>query len=112
MNSANKVAFHEELKFVCTFYHRYFKEEQLKLHLDILTITLSLPQSNEHNFHSIVEFIRKLSPAQRALMAEVCPLISMILVMPATNAISEQSFSALKWVKTYFASYYDSEKDQ
>ena len=96
---SNKVAFQEELKFVCNFYRGDFKEEQLKLHLDILANTL--PQSNEHNFHSLVGFIRKLSPAQRALMAEVCTLISMILVMPATNAISERSFSALKRVKTY-----------
>ena len=34
-------------------------------------------------------------------MSEVCTLVSMVLVMPASNAISERSFSALCRVKTY-----------
>ena len=33
--------------------------------------------------------------------SEVIKLLKLILVMPATNAISETSFSALKRVKTY-----------
>ena len=35
------------------------------------------------------------------LLSEVCALGKLILVMPATNAVSERSFSALKPVKTY-----------
>ena len=35
------------------------------------------------------------------ILSEVKKLVSMILVLPATNATSERSFSALKWVKTY-----------
>lgn len=34
-------------------------------------------------------------------MSEVCKLASLILVMPATNASSERSFSALRRVKSY-----------
>ena len=37
-------------------------------------------------------------------MSEVCTLFCMILVMPATNAVSERSFSALRRVKTYLRS--------
>ena len=32
---------------------------------------------------------------------EVCTLIKLILVMPATNAASERSFSAMRRVKSY-----------
>ena len=34
-------------------------------------------------------------------MSQVCKLASLILVMPATNASSERSFSSLRRVKTY-----------
>ena len=37
-------------------------------------------------------------------MSEICTLGKLMLVMPATNAVSERSFSALKRVKTYLRS--------
>ena len=37
---------------------------------------------------------------QRDLLSDVCTVIKLILVMPATNAVSERSFSALRRVKT------------
>ena len=45
-----------------------------------------------------------MSPGQRELLPEVCSLIKLILVMPAMNAASERSFSALRWVKMYLRS--------
>jgi len=42
-----------------------------------------------------------LSEAQRSLLSEFDVLASLILVMPATNAVSERSFSALRRIKTY-----------
>ena len=37
-------------------------------------------------------------------MAEVCTVLKLILVMPASNATSERSFSALRRIKTYLCS--------
>ena len=37
-------------------------------------------------------------------MSEVCSLVSHISVMPATNAVSERSFSSLRRVKNYLRS--------
>ena len=50
-------------------------------------------------FVEIIEFLDLLSVCQRSLMPELSRLIKIILVMPATNAISERSFSALQRVK-------------
>ena len=36
-----------------------------------------------------------------ALMSAVCKLLSFVLVMPATNAVSERSFSCLRHLKSY-----------
>ena len=37
-------------------------------------------------------------------MSEVCVLVLLIIVMPATNATSERSFSGLRTVKSYLKS--------
>ena len=34
-------------------------------------------------------------------MSAVCKLLSLVLVMPATNAVSERSFSCLRRLKSY-----------
>ena len=51
-------------------------------------------------FADILSYAVALSPAQ-VLLGEVCTLIKLILVMPATNAASERSFSAMRRVKSY-----------
>ena len=42
--------------------------------------------------------------AEKDFFSEVCKLIHLILVMPATNAFSERSFSSLRRIKTYLRS--------
>ncbi len=51
-----------------------------------------------------IAFLRGLSDGQRSFFSEVCYLVRLILVMPATNAISERSFSAMRRLKTYLRS--------
>ncbi len=46
-----------------------------------------------------------MTPGQRELLSEVCQLFQLLLVIiPATNAVSERSFSVLRRVKTYLRS--------
>ena len=52
-------------------------------------------------FFGIKEHLQQLSPAQKCLLSEVILLTKLILVMPATNASSERSFSMLRCMKTY-----------
>ena len=42
--------------------------------------------------------------AEKALLSEIITLMKLILVMPATNATSERSFSAMRRVKSYLRS--------
>ena len=49
----------------------------------------------------IKEYILALSTNQQSLLSEVRLLLKLILVLPATNATSELSFSALRRVKSY-----------
>ena len=52
----------------------------------------------------IVSLVRDMSNGVKALLSQVIKLIRLLLVMPATNAISEQSFSTMHQVKTYLRS--------
>ena len=49
-------------------------------------------------------YFSSLSSSQAALLDQVTKLMQLILVMPATNASSERSFSALRRVKSYLRS--------
>ena len=50
---------------------------------------------------SIINF---LNANERALFSEIATVVKLILVMPATNALSERSFSALRRIKNYLRS--------
>ena len=45
-----------------------------------------------------------MSVGEKQLLSQVVKLMKLLLVMPATNAISERSFSAMRHIKTYLRS--------
>ena len=49
----------------------------------------------------VKDYFTSLSQGQQSLLSEVKKVLQLVLVMPATNATSERSFSALRRVKTY-----------
>ena len=52
----------------------------------------------------IVSLVRDMSNGEKALLSQVIKLVRLLLVMPATNAIGERSFSTMHRVKTYLRS--------
>ena len=58
----------------------------------------------KHSFAEVIKMIRSLSQSNKLLLSEVVKIMKLLLVMPATNAVSERSFSALKRIKTYLRS--------
>ena len=53
----------------------------------------------------LLDFFHSLGNAPKLLLlSEICTLGKLMLVMPATNAVSERSFSALNRAKTYLRS--------
>ena len=49
----------------------------------------------------LIAFLKSLNAVERTLYLKVFELAKLILVMPATNAISERSFSTLRRLKTW-----------
>ena len=64
------------------------------MQLDVLSSNIP-ENSSVHDLGSVLKFLKELSHPQRPLMSEVCTVASLILVMPASNAVSEQSFSLM-----------------
>lgn len=98
--------FEDDLETVCTFYKDDFDKPILRVQL--LTFAIHFKQvTAEDGVISIFDlqtYFSTLSKAQSALVDQVTKLMQLILVMPATNASSERSFSALRRVKSYLRS--------
>ena len=90
MKAANKDKFDKELNIVANFYKDDINKEQLKMQLSIFSSNISCEPT--HELHTVTKYLQGLSPPQRLLLSEVCVLASLILVMLATNAVSERSF--------------------
>ena len=70
--------------------------------LGVQLITLNFyPDEPIIDAKELVKFLQGLTAGQRRLMLQVVILAKLLLVMPATNTVSEQSFSTLKRLKTY-----------
>ena len=73
------------------------------MQLDVMASNLPEEQV-VHDLQSVLQYLRELSALQRGFLSDVCTLAQLLLVMPATNAVSERSFSSLCRVKTYLRS--------
>ena len=103
VKSSNGKKCDEELQFVKDFYKDDFNTEQLSMQLQFMSCNLPqlLQEDAFHDFSSMIGFLREFSGSQRSLIPEVCRFTSLILVMQATNTVSERSFSSLRRVKSY-----------
>ena len=89
------------MKEVVTFYGTDFS------HIDRLETQLTLLHTNINSptdLLSVFSYLKTLSSAEKTFYTEVIKVAKLILVMPATNATSESSFSALRRLKTWLRS--------
>ena len=103
LKAAQNTNYSDELSFVLEHYSNDFKSDLLKAHLEIFTSNFATPDDDRTTvtLRDVIAYAKTLTEAQKDLMSEVCMLLKLILVMPATNAVSERSFSALRRIKTF-----------
>ena len=106
LRAARGQDYHNELEYVVDFYGSDFESSQLDTQLQHLSTYFKSCSSKQSAvpFKDVCDYLQLLSKAQRSFYSQVVVLITLILVMPATNASSECSFSALRRVKTYLRS--------
>ena len=92
----------EEIDEVLTFYGSDFQKDTLlpQLHL----FHSSYPADKRTCIYDIISLVKDMSVGKKVLMDQVIKLVRLVLVMPATNAISDRSFSAMRRIKTYLRS--------
>ena len=101
----NQIVDEDTLTFVCNFYGDDLRKNDLRAQLEIITTTLKGTTSQpEWTLPKVVTYMQGLGRGAREHLASICTLLKLILVMPATNAVSERSFSAMKRVKNYLRS--------
>ena len=97
--------FSKELDLVCTFFYGDFDREDLVAQLSTLRqLHHSVVGDEVPSVDSIKTALLTLSTSQRMLLNAVCRLFQLLMILPATNATSERSFSALRRVKSYLRS--------
>ena len=87
---------------ICNHFGSDLDERKLRLNLQMLHDLMPEGKVTER-LSDITDQIKSLGPAQR-LYAEVSKLIILLLVIPASSATAERSFSCLRRLKTYLRS--------
>ena len=93
--------YEEELEFVLSFYGSDF-DPLLRTHLEVFSQNF-IPDG-QIVLNDIMKFLLGCATTHLQLISQVCKLIRLLLVMPATNAESERSFSAVRRIKSYLCS--------
>ena len=92
---------------VCDFYgddiNKYAAETQLK-NLSEMAMSEGFNPDSSFAIKELIKFLQALPEAKKLLIKEVAKIAKIMLVMPATNALSERSFPALQRLKTYLRS--------
>ena len=91
-------SYNAELDTVCSFYESDLSKAQLEAQLPLLRPLCE--GTKEISIQDIVCILARLSSSERLAFSSVWTLMKLLLVMPATNASSERSFSALRRIKT------------
>ncbi len=104
VKAANKCDYSVEFQEVITMYGDDFNESELSTQLQIFGSSFSSVSNQSITLKEGITFLRNLSSSQRVFYKQVCWLARLILVLPGTNAASEQSFSTMKRVKGHLRS--------
>jgi len=103
LKAANQSDYSVELEQIVSFYGDDLYKALLEAQLQILSSKYAdIP--SEVSLKEILDHLRCLSQDQHALLSQVLYLAKLIMVMPASNAASEQSFSTMRKIKTYLRS--------
>ena len=104
IKAANKQDFSVELQKITDFYKDDLNPSSLSVqltnlrsHFDDITSAVT--------FRDCLQYLRQLSDeAHCSFYSEVCQVTKLLLIMPATKACSERSFSVTRRLKTYLRS--------
>ena len=101
LKAAQCANYSTEYKFVTEFYGNDFHPTLLDTQLQLFGTCVSQLELKNPSISEIMKYFKDMSPAVRSSVSEVCNLLKLIMVLPATNGVSERCASALRHVKIY-----------
>ena len=102
LKAIKKEDFSEELDTILDVYGSDLNASNLKQQLEILRANVESETITD--IADVKKHLQQMTPTERVLINEVVLLMKLILVLPACNATSERSFSAMRRVKSYLRS--------
>ena len=96
MKAATQKDFSREVEDVISLYKDDIDKAELTTQLEILGATLKREEKSIVTIHELIQYLQSLTSGQRSLLGQVCRVGRLLLVLPATNATSERSFSSLR----------------
>ena len=101
IKACSKENYSHELKEITGFFHADFNRSELETQLQLLSVMNVETAGQTITFRNIHKHFQNLLQSQVALLSQVSLLVKFVLLMPATNAVSERSASAMRRIKTY-----------
>ena len=102
MNTVRGQDASNELTTVTDFYGDDFDRHRLSSQLT--SLAAQFDGQKEPHLRDILTYLRSISSSEHTIFSEVVTLLKIILVNPATNAVCERSFSAMRRLKTHLCS--------
>jgi len=96
LNACQGRQYRDQLQYLCDLYQ--------ELDASLLDVQLQSLQGQFAQSDECIAFLQELSPPARTYYSEVVKVVQLILVMPATNAVSERQFSTMSRIKSYLRS--------
>ena len=82
-------------------HYGYFDFPQLKAQLQTLAVSFDYSSSASNPcLQDVTDHLHKLTQGQLSLLNQVSQLAQLYMVMPASNAVSERTFSSMRRIKT------------
>ena len=101
VKAANNVDFENEYEKVIAFYRDDFDASILKTQLKTLPFCFPPNTGKFETFRDVMKQVKAFSNGHKILVSKIIKILKLILVMPASNAVSERSFSAMRRLYTY-----------
>ena len=101
VKACKKMDYSEEYREVTQFYTSDFSEPELKTQLEVLSCMEFESCGDSLMFSDIHRHFQSMPSSQVLYLNQVALLVKFVLLMPATNAVSERSASAVRRIKTY-----------
>ena len=103
VHAANRKDYSRQLDEVVSFYADDLQQQLLQAQLQTFASHFASANGSV-SLRDCLSYLHEMSNEHSEFYSELCTIVRLLLVVPATNAISEQTFSTMRRIKSYLCS--------